>query len=246
MRSLSAHEGLRLLELDQALSPVDKAMALLGLACPEMTRNELLGLPIGKRDALLLTLREATFGSTLTARADCPQCAETLEFRLDVASLLDRGTSDRPTKLEETFAAQGLTFRFRLPDSTDLTDATECADVESARARLIDRCVQSVRKGSNEISLTDVPEATMVALSEFFGQLDPLSELRLALTCPGCGHEWNALFDPAEFLWEELRDQASRLLQEIDALARAYGWREEDVLSMTPARRRLYVGMVTQ
>ena len=34
-----------------------------------------------------------------------------------------------------------------------------------------------------------------------------------------------------------------RLLQEIDLLARTYGWTEGEILGMTDHRRRLYVGM---
>ena len=59
-----------------------------------------------------------------------------------------------------------------------------------------------------------------------------------------CGHEWDELFDVVSFVWAELEVQACRLLQEVHVLARAYGWREGDVLALSPRRRRLYLEMV--
>jgi hypothetical protein len=53
-----------------------------------------------------------------------------------------------------------------------------------------------------------------------------------------------ATLDPAEFLWAAAEAQARRLLLEVDALARAYGWREPDVLALPPARRRAYLELV--
>jgi hypothetical protein len=37
--------------------------------------------------------------------------------------------------------------------------------------------------------------------------------------------------------------RSKRLLQEIDLLARTYGWTEGEILGMTDQRRSLYVGM---
>src|SRR5206468_730296 len=37
---------------------------------------------------------------------------------------------------------------------------------------------------------------------------------------------------------------AGRLLREVDALARAYGWREPDILALTPWRRDAYLQLV--
>ena len=42
----------------------------------------------------------------------------------------------------------------------------------------------------------------------------------------------------ARFLLRRLDGQAGQLLREVHVLARAYGWREPDVLALTPRRRR--------
>ena len=38
--------------------------------------------------------------------------------------------------------------------------------------------------------------------------------------------------------------RAQRLLMEVHLLARAYGWREADILGMSPARRNAYLQRV--
>jgi hypothetical protein len=67
----------------------------------------------------------------------------------------------------------------------------------------------------------------------------------LDFICPVCGHAGQTLFDIAGYLWEEIRTQAQRLLHEVHALARAYGWREGDILALSAARRRAYLEMAT-
>jgi hypothetical protein len=42
-------------------------------------------------------------------------------------------------------------------------------------------------------------------------------------------------------LWVELQRAAERTFVEIDALARAYGWAEKDVLGMSAMRRAAYL-----
>jgi hypothetical protein len=52
------------------------------------------------------------------------------------------------------------------------------------------------------------------------------------------------LFDIGEFFWTEIAVQAQRLLREIDALARAYGWTEREILSLPGQRRQAYLELV--
>jgi hypothetical protein len=61
------------------------------------------------------------------------------------------------------------------------------------------------------------------------------------LTCAACGHRWSALFDIVAFFWTELCVRAERLLVEVHTMARAYGWREADILAMSEARRHCYL-----
>jgi hypothetical protein len=49
------------------------------------------------------------------------------------------------------------------------------------------------------------------------------------------------LFEIGTFLWTELAAQAKRLLREIAALARVFGWSEAEVLSLSATRRQIYL-----
>jgi hypothetical protein len=82
-------------------------------------------------------------------------------------------------------------------------------------------------------------------ISQALLEADPQAEIRLDFTCPACAHEWELLFDIAEFFWTELSAQAQRLLREIDALARAYGWSEREILNLPAQRRQTYLELVT-
>jgi hypothetical protein len=49
------------------------------------------------------------------------------------------------------------------------------------------------------------------------------------------------LFDIASFLWRETHGWAQGTLRDVHGLAAAYGWREEDVLRLSPTRRQIYL-----
>jgi hypothetical protein len=48
-------------------------------------------------------------------------------------------------------------------------------------------------------------------------------------------------FDIEEYFWVEVAARAMRILREIHILARAYGWREADILAMSTRRRQAYL-----
>lgn len=73
---------------------------------------------------------------------------------------------------------------------------------------------------------------------------DPQASLTFDLLCAACGHAWPEPFDIGRFLWAELEDWAMRTMRDVHALASAYGWREDEVLSLSPTRRAVYLSMV--
>ena len=185
--------------------------ALLLLAEALPEHDDLAALPVARRDALLARVRAATLGARLEALADCPSCTTTVDFALD----LDLG--EGPVADE----ADGV----RLPTSDDLRAVAREPDVASARAALARRCAEGMDPGD------------VAAALERAGAGPAL----VALTCPVCGHAWDADVDVAAVFWTEVAAEAKRLLHEVAALARAYGWRESDVLALSPARRRAYL-----
>ena len=244
MRPLSAYDVLRVWEVGEDRHPLDRALALLAAACPELTWDELAALSIGQRDARLLTLRERTSGPRLNGFAECPRCAERLEFDVAVADLR---VAEDPDIGEETWELDtgGLTLRFRLPNSRDLAAVLGCQDPTAARNLLVQRCVLEASRDGVPVAASELPADVITGLARRMSECDPQAEVLLDLRCPTCDHRWQALFDIAAFFWAELVVQAKRLLREVHALARAYGWSEADVLDMSARRRQFYLEMVT-
>ena len=81
-------------------------------------------------------------------------------------------------------------------------------------------------------------------IGEAMAEADPLAEIAFDFECPACGAAFREGLDPAEFFWSEIEVEAKRLLIEVHTLAAAYGWREHEVLALSPARRAFYLERV--
>jgi len=242
MRPLSASDLLTFWERGQTQRPVQRALALLIAACPDASPDELARLQIGRRDALLLTLREWTFGPRLECLAVCPACGERLELTFNVADI--RVTHEDSTRAEDgelLLRVADHEVHFRLPDSRDLERLTAGA---SARQELLKQCLIRVRHQGNEIATDQAPSDLLEAVADKIAQADPQADVQLALSCARCGHRWQAPFDIVSFFWAEIHSWACRTLREIHSLASAYGWCEEDILNLSPWRRQVYLEMV--
>jgi hypothetical protein len=85
----------------------------------------------------------------------------------------------------------------------------------------------------------------MLAIAEAMVEHDPRAEMRLAMHCHACQHSWSTIFDIVSFFWTEIEASAKRLLREVHTLAKAYGWREADILALSSARRQCYLELVS-
>jgi len=253
MRALPARDLLEVWDRGACQAPCERALALLAAASPEAAAEDLARLSIGRRDGLLLDLREQTFGAELVSVASCPGCGEGLETTFRAADIRAVPEAEAADPLELTSGA--WTVRFRLPDSTDLTALTVAGDAgeprdaggeggEGGRALLLARCVLSVELGGRPAIAAELPEEVTRALAERMERSDPQAEVRIALTCPSCGHRWESVFDILSFFWSEIAAWAEHTLREVHVLASAYGWREPDVLALGPRRRQLYLRLV--
>lgn len=234
--TLSAVDLLNAWEVGLDQPPPARALLLLAAAAPATAPDAWAAFSIGHRDVALLDLYAALFGPHIDAVADCPACGGRVEFAAPVAALrVDPG----PGGAAE-LAAGGYRLRLRPPTSADLLALGEVADAATAEALLLARCV-SVEDGGPETGQLPSPviEAAVNALAE----LDPAADLRFDLVCPACGHGWEPLFDVAAFLWAAVERWALLTLRDVHQLALAYGWRESDVLALSPLRRQLYLEM---
>jgi hypothetical protein len=245
MLSLSPEKILAVWEAGRQQHELDRALTLLAAASPGRTREELAGLSIGERDARLLQLRTLVLGTSAHGFAECPQCAERVEFPVDTAALalvegwapaLPNGFTATPHEIE----LDGTSIRFRLPDSRDLAEVVAAPDARQGLRRLVERCVIETSPPNEPSFSSEMVEALSHAMLE----ADPQAEISLVLACPSCGHGWQAFFDIADFFWNEIAAQARRLLREIDLIARAYGWTEREILDLPAQRRQTYLELI--
>lgn len=225
-------------ESGEGKSPAERALALLGGGYPERPAAELRKLPIGERDALLLSLREKLLGSKLRGYVECPRCAERLVFTLQSSSLrLPAPGAGGPRELRHG----DWVVSYRLPDSEDLIAAGRRGEVASARAELLGRCVLSLSRDAAPVPARQLPPELEAALVAAMAEDDAQADLWLTMCCAACENSWQARFDIGVFLWTEFAAQARGLLDEVAVLARAFGWAEADILRMSAARRQQYV-----
>lgn len=231
MPLLTEAELLTLWETGAAHCSIDRALLLATAAGADAAT--VAELTVGRREAHVLRLRAACFGSTMACVVNCPVCAAELELTLTLDDLRTREPAAEPGWTP--VRAGDLDIEVRPVTSGDLLAVRGAADPRTA---LLARCGRT-RDGS-PVPAEAEPKA-IAALAD----CDQQADMVLELDCAVCGREWRSPFDLTGFVWTELTAYAQRLLREIHLLATAYGWSEGDVLAVSPARRRCYLELVS-
>jgi hypothetical protein len=236
---LASSQLLALWDAGQTRHPIDRALLALALAMPEEAPETLADRPVGWRESHLFALRNATFGSALEGYAPCPVCSSLMEFSLDGNALLD---DLAPPPDDARIEVDGR--QWRLPSSRDQALIADAPDAETAVSRLLERCrvdVDAMPLLGSENELLPIPIGEIEQRME---ALDPGANIRLGLRCDTCGHAWGAVLDIGVCFWDELSNHARQLLQTVHRLASAYGWRESEILALSPARRAAYLELI--
>ncbi|MEO1682387.1 MAG: phage baseplate protein [Cyanobacteria bacterium J06631_12] len=247
--ALGARELLQVWEYGQGQLPVQQALMILSAVYPEAALSQLSELPIGQRDAHLLAVRSHTFGEQMQATTRCPQCAEALEYSLNVQDMTVSPAA-APSAPSALYKWQDSDYQvsFRLPNSADLLAVIHEPPAQAQKA-LFRCCLVSISCQEQAIApetlLNALSDDQLQSLSARIAKQDPQAEIRLNLCCQACQHEWSVLFDIVAFLWKEIVTAAQRLLQEIHLLAAVYSWREADILSMSARRRQAYIDQIS-
>lgn len=240
MRTPDTTELLRVWELGAGRPATLRALLLMTAASPENDGNALARWNIGRRDSLLLDLRDALFGPEVHCRTDCTHCGEPIEldFRIDDIRV-PHGEPGRSYYLE----AGNYEVRYRLPDSADLLALDGEAPARAER-QLLARCVLDAWTQDGDVAAAELPDAVLSAVSEGMSEADPQAEVLLEVSCPACSAMSPAPFDIVSHLWTELDAWARRMLREVHTLAQVYGWGEAEILRMSAARRRAYLDLI--
>jgi len=212
---------------------------------PEDAGDRPAELAISERDRLLIGLQEQIFGPTLNAFAACPSCGTSLEFNLRTSDLFEHSHSCEEGQARVMDIVAGdYQVSFRRPTSADLAAAAEVESPNGRRAVVFERCVESVTRSGAPLGWTEIPEEVIAELEERLESAGLGGEILLNLVCPACRFAWTVDFDIASYLYAEISGLARQILEEVGALAAAYGWSEDEILAMPRLRRRFYLDRV--
>ena len=178
---------------------------------------------VGTAAALLLATHAAAFGPTIDVVSACPACGATLEAHVVVPP-----GEDRPT----TAHVNG--FDVRLPTLRELDEVHGRPDAGvQLRRRCVTRSVRTSDVDTSDAELDSVVDA-LAGAAAWHGEVE----------CPECAASFDTRFDPSILLWDRVRSEAPRLLDEVAALASAFGWTESEILALSDARRGAYLALV--
>jgi hypothetical protein len=197
---------------------------------------------LSARNAALLALRARLFGPRQDLRATCPACGVALEFEVDCAALARSLAPAADAGREHELRYDGYCITYRAPGIKDWRAAAGSDQFAQALMRCcIVRCEGDDGAPCDPAAL---PDTVADALSDALDALEPGACVDFELHCPDCGAQWSAPMDCAAVLYREVCARAESMLVEVDALARAYGWSEAQVLALGPTRRAAYLQLV--
>lgn len=233
MRTPTAVELLDVWEGASGLHRLDRSVPLLRLFAGIHTADDL---GLGDRDRMLVEAHERLFGTALHAVADCPSCGVAQAVTIPTDTLLETRADD----VVELDVGQ-LHLQCRVPRVGDLADAAATGSPEAARELLVSRAIVAAMQDGRPVPVTDLPAAALPAVAAALTEADPLTYPAMTSTCADCGSSWTLVLDVEDYLWRELDAWALRLLDDVHALAAAYGWSEAEVLAVPPRRRQRYL-----
>jgi hypothetical protein len=189
---------------------------------------------LGARNRRLLILHRALVGSPLDARVTCAHCAADSEFALPADAILAAPAPDPDLRVRVRSGRRTLSFR--LPRMADIEAATLAQAGGDVRHVVLERC----RVGGDGA----ITEAAAARLAREFEALDPAANIIVNIACSGCARAIAASVDLASFIVRDLDRLADSLFRDIDMIASAYGWSEQQILALAPERRRRYVALI--
>jgi len=219
MRPLGSAQLLDLGERGRSLGTSSRSAMVIATACPELSHAEIIDLPLGQAGQILLAVRRATIPGPISTSQPCQACGEPIALEFDPAEFEAQPRLSAP-------GPDAIALRLG-----DLIAVEGEADPGQIKRRLAERISPGMVDRLEDLS----------ALLE---EADPDADICCATVCPNCEERQELLFDPGQFLWEEINARVPRILREVAELARAYHWSEHDILAMSGERRAFYLGMV--
>ncbi len=241
IRLPNGHEELMLRE--SPLTGMRLGLQLLGSLAADIETPDASweNLPVGDLDALVLELRGLLLGDHLLTDAFCAfrSCGERFDLSFSIREYLFAARPRRPRDVIVvadapdwwTWRGQEQHIRFRFPSAGDIIALeSEAQPEQGLRKRCLfpDDASAALRRKAETAMEIMAPSLS----SEITGE------------CPHCGRVTVLFFEPLTYCLSELRNQTLTLYDEIHAIARAYHWSEDAILSLPRARRVRYADSI--
>ncbi len=194
-------------------------------------------LSVAARTAGLLaiySMTDRTPDLPLTMQCTRPECGEPMEVSLPVADLIAMAqTTD--AEGARTVDLDGAVFQVRPARGGDqrLWQQQAYTGQPDAEAAILATLVTG----------PPVFDAQRATLNATLSELDPLSAFELAVHCPECGASLQIPVDLEAACLRMLSAAQNRMICQVDALARRYGWSEAEVFAVPAWRRRRYLAL---
>ena len=220
------------------------SLLLLDASCEECDAETIAAWPLGQRDAQLLALRRRLFGADIVGVAACPSCSGTVEasFRCDDLLLPGAGRRCRRDAELRRCDARACACASACPT------AATCWRLKTAAMRRRAACLAAgplrggrARTTANRSPRMNCRRSCRRAWPRRWPRPTRRPTCNWPSAVPIAHHEWQPAFDIARFLWQELQAWALRMLRDVDTLAHAYHWSEQDILALGPRRRQAYL-----
>jgi hypothetical protein len=200
-------------------------------------RMDWTGITVSDLEALLLLMRQAILGDSVSTDARCQaaDCRARVDVSFRIGEYLRSRKVHMPKNVEKSmqegwFRLSGEAIEFRLPTVADLLAI-------DGNAAPLDALSRSCIRPANGKRASRRVERVMEAMAPRYSE-------NLRGHCPECGAPFEAYFDARPFVLGELRNHGASVFQDVHLLALNYNWLEADILALPRNRRRRYADML--
>jgi hypothetical protein len=191
----------------------------------------------GRIGALALIVTRTTGAAELALVLRCPECAESLQIDLPIATLLELARRAEKEPLLEVNLPDAGMIQVRRPTGEHQRQwqTQRYSSARAAQLAIVDTLVEDKHK--------TMARAQVDIISDALDEADPLPAFKLATICHACEMESEHAVDLEALLLAELQKVQRTLLHEVDRLAERYGWSEAAILALPHWRRRAYLAI---
>ena len=137
-----------------------------------------------------------------------------------------------PTTTARPATALAGAWELRAPTLAELDEATATADPD---AMLRARCLSPLT--------SDAAPPSTAQLDAALDQVSGTAALHGQVACAECDSTFDSGLDIAALLWHRICAAAPRVLEDVAALASAFGWSEAAILALPASRRTHYLSL---